>query len=35
MSYPEENTVVEVSRETGQLIASFGDAPGSRVHDRP
>jgi hypothetical protein len=29
MSYPDENTVVEVSRATGQLIASYGDAPGS------
>jgi hypothetical protein len=29
MSYPDENTVVEVSRETGQLLASYGDAAGS------
>ena len=29
MSYPEENTVVQVSRQSGQLIASYGEAPGS------
>jgi hypothetical protein len=29
MSYPEENTVAEVSRATGQLIASYGEAAGS------
>jgi len=29
MSYPEENTVVEVSRASGQLVASYGEAPGS------
>lgn len=29
MSYPDENTVVEVSRATGQLIASYGDVAGS------
>jgi hypothetical protein len=29
MSYPEENTIVEVNRATGQLVASYGEAPGS------
>jgi hypothetical protein len=29
MSYPEPNTVVQVSRATGMVVGQYGDAPGS------
>lgn len=29
MSFPEENTVVEIDRVSGELVASYGDAAGS------
>jgi hypothetical protein len=29
MSFPYENTVVEIDRQSGELVASYGDAPGS------
>ncbi len=29
MSFPYENTVAEIDRESGELVASYGDAPGS------
>jgi len=29
MSYPEENTVIQVSREDGTVVGQYGDAPGS------
>jgi hypothetical protein len=29
LSFPEENTVVEIDRASGSLVAQYGDAPGS------
>jgi hypothetical protein len=29
MSYPDQNTVIQVSRQTGTVVGLYGDAPGS------
>ncbi len=35
MAFPEENTLVEIERESGALVASYGDAPGSYAFSPP
>jgi hypothetical protein len=35
MSFPYENTVVEIDRQRGELVASYGDAPGSYAFSPP
>ncbi|HEY7374447.1 MAG TPA: hypothetical protein VIF57_19945 [Polyangia bacterium] len=35
MSFPTENTVAQIDRKTGNLIATYGAAPGSYTFDQP
>jgi hypothetical protein len=35
MAFPEENTVVEIDRQSGMLIGHYGDAPGGYAFSPP